>query len=111
MGPGEFPRFIPFVNWRISWLGLVDGIDRDLGNFSCRQWFMLQILANGREAFCCQDAEGKFGVGDVRTTNALHIYNHPERLKIRRSVTARRDVPACAGCSFLEGSPNYGDSE
>jgi hypothetical protein len=103
----EFPWFTPFVNWRIAWMGLVEGIARDVQLVGCRQWFMLQFLATGREAFCCQDGEGKYGTGDARIANAMDIYNHPARLRVRRSVAARRDVPACAGCSFLDGSANH----
>jgi pyruvate-formate lyase-activating enzyme len=93
-----FPRFTPAVYPRFDWLGKIkDGVDSAPAPLGCRQWYQLAFLANGKEALCCLDDDGKFGRGDIRHEHALDIYSHPTRMNLR--LTKSRDAhPGCQGC-------------
>lgn len=100
----HYPRFVPVVSPRSDWLGLkpdeaAEQVTPDVG---CTQWFKLHFLADGREAFCCIDAEGKWGSGDVNTSHALEIYNTPERRALRlQQVSRLKGGALCASCPLL----------
>jgi hypothetical protein len=100
----RYPKFLPVVSPRSDWLGLKPDGDSEhaVPEVGCTQWFKLHFLADGREAFCCIDAEGKWGKGDVGTTSALEIYNTPERRAIRLSRVSRLQGGAlCSSCPLF----------
>jgi hypothetical protein len=73
-------------------------MDLGLAPSGCSQWFQLNFLANGREALCCIDDDGRFGAGDAHCQNAFDVYNHPVRPALREQKL-RSLHPACAACS------------
>jgi hypothetical protein len=93
----NFPSFKSYARARFDWLGKTYSLDVGRGPLGCSQWFQLDFLANGREAFCCIDDDGRFGTGDAHHQNALDIYNHPVRMALRRKKL-RSLHPACAKC-------------
>jgi hypothetical protein len=96
----EFPLFDARMYPRFDWLGKVAGQDMGAPPQICKQWHQLHFLANGKEAFCCIDDDGKYGRGDIRHEHALEIYNHPSRLKLR-TAKSRGASAVCAGCTAL----------
>lgn len=98
-----FPKFTAVVSSRSDWLGLkAASYNKSIPNIGCSQWFKLHLLASGREAFCCIDAEGKWGKGDARDTHALDIYNTSERRALRVSRISRKaEGVLCTSCSLL----------
>lgn len=96
----NFPAFNVEVSNRSDWLGLVDGKSGKVPDVGCSQWFKLHFLSNGREAFCCIDAEGKYGKGDARKGHVLEIYNSPERRDMRQK-NSRVDHDLCGKCPLL----------
>ena len=98
----RWPRFNPLVSPRSDWMGLVSSSTREsIPAVGCYQWFKLHILASGKEAYCCIDAEGRFGRGDALTTNILDIYNHPDRRRLRVEGPMRQQVANCRACPLL----------
>jgi hypothetical protein len=76
----RYPAFYPIVNVRGDWIGRVRTTIGPAPDVACREWFELHFLANGREAFCCVDSDGRFGNGSAGSRHVIHeIYNHPER--------------------------------
>lgn len=98
----RYPEFTVSVYPRGDWMGMTKTQNFAVPDVGCRQWFQLHILADGREAFCCIDAEGKFGFGqNVKFDHALAIYNNPERLAIRQSILSRKKLDLCANCTIF----------
>ncbi len=97
----NYPALSGIVTVRGDWMGKVVGNIASAPDIGCRQWFELHILANGRAAFCCIDAEGSHGGGDARSQHVIHhVYNHPARRRIRE-MNSRRDVDLCRTCPML----------
>ncbi|GAB6053392.1 SPASM domain-containing protein [Magnetospira thiophila] len=81
----RFPLFQITFNDTTNWLGLIEADpDAPLNTSPCAQWFNLMILADGRHALCCFDGTGRGGVGNVRDTHALVLYNNPQLVALRR---------------------------
>jgi hypothetical protein len=97
----EFPLFEVIVIARADWMGLAPETPFDVPDVGCLQWFQLRFLPSGREAYCCQDGEGRYGVGDVNQQHALDIYNHPDRRRLREGLPSRKQVDVCRKCSSL----------
>jgi hypothetical protein len=97
-----FPKFKAVVSFRSDWLGLTTSYRQPIPDVGCSQWFKLHLLANGRDAFCCIDAEGRWGAGDVRNNHALDIYNTSIR-RARREVKISRTKygQLCGSCPLL----------
>lgn len=94
----NFPLFQPICRPRFDWLGKSHNA-LDVGApVGCGQWFQLNFLANGREALCAIDDDGRFGQGDARHQNALDIYNHSIRVALREKKL-RSLHPVCATCN------------
>lgn len=94
----EFPLFDSGVHPQFDWLGKRDSIGFGTPETRCSQWFQLNFLANGKEAFCCIDDSGAYGSGDIRTQSALEIYNAPQR-RHHRKAKLRTDVEVCRACN------------
>jgi hypothetical protein len=94
----EFPLFGAHLLPRFDWLGKTFSLEIGRIPQGCAQWFQLHILANGREAFCCIDDDGRFGRGDVSIEHALDIYNHPERFRLRK-LRSRKAHDLCRSCN------------
>jgi hypothetical protein len=100
-GRREFPRFDVYVAPRGDWMGLKPTTAFPVPKIGCAQWFKLHILADGREAYCCIDAEGRYGKGNAGMDNVLHIYNHPARRQMREFLPARKATALCVLCPLL----------
>ncbi len=95
----RFPYFGPAVTTRGDWMGYIEtDVVAPVPDVGCSQWYQLHILADGREAFCCIDAEGTFATGNANTTNVIDIYNAPESLKLRDPSLSRCAVEKCDKC-------------
>jgi hypothetical protein len=97
----EFPLFEAIVVPRADWMGLAPETEFDVPDVGCLQWFQLKFLPDGREAYCCQDATGRFGRGNVAEQHALDIYNHPDRRRLRANLPSRKTVEVCRQCTSL----------
>jgi len=61
----SYPLFNGLVTMRGDWMGAVPAPVGAVPDVGCRQWFELHLLANGKAAFCCIDADARHGVGDA----------------------------------------------
>ncbi len=98
----RWPGFRAMVSPRMDWMGKVQ-----CGNFTmtpdvpCMQWFTLQILADGRDAYCCTDHDAEKGFGNIQNSTLLELYNHDQRRRLRVQLPSRRQVAACVNCPLL----------
>jgi hypothetical protein len=98
----RYPEFIVSVRPRGDWMGMTQAANFEIPNVGCRQWFQLHFLSDGRESFCCIDAEGKFGSNrNVKFDHVLDIYNAPERVAVRKSLRSRKELDLCANCAMF----------
>jgi hypothetical protein len=98
----NFPNFFASCRPRNDWLGKLDIETSAAPDVGCGQWFQINILADGYDAFCATDPDGDHGFKmNVRDHNVLDIYNRPERLALRASSNMRSKVPLCSDCSLL----------
>jgi hypothetical protein len=95
----RFPDFWPMVGSRGDWMGLIDtNVTVPVPDVGCIQWYQLHILADGREAFCCIDAEGAHASGDANLMHALDIYNSTTAAALRKPALSRLHVDKCKTC-------------
>ncbi|MCC7252568.1 radical SAM protein [Hyphomicrobium sp.] len=101
----EFPLFEGKTLPRFNWTSGVGGASFEVPDQPCSQWFTLHILASGDEAFCNLDGEGLYGRSNAATTNALDLYNRPDKLELRKSLISRREteVAMCRSCTLGAG--------
>lgn len=97
----NFPAFSAFVSPRSDWMGLVPQRDAMIPDQGCTQWYKLHILADGRDAYCCIDAEGQWSTANARETSLLEIYNQPARRRLRLDRLSRQNMPICGQCPLL----------
>ena len=98
----EYPAFQGLVTVRSDWLGAVRAPTGPAPDVGCRQWFELHVLADGKEAFCCIDSDGRYGGGSVESRHVIHeVYGHPARRSLRGELPSRRQVRICEGCPLL----------
>ena len=91
-----YPALSGLVTIRGDWLGAVKVQIGNTPNVGCRQWFQLHLMSDGREAFCCIDSDGKYGMGDANRQHVIHeIYQHPIRRRLRTEIISRQDVGTC----------------
>lgn len=112
-GDARDDDFIEFVSNRYSgfrlkvasksnWLGNIEVDEKfDIPSSPCRQWFQLHILADGSQAFCCMDSEGEYGFGNISQNTLLEMYNHPELLRLRKTLPPRAEHAVCSSCVLL----------
>lgn len=92
----RWPKFQVKMVKRESWLGYTEPDDYDPGMSPCYRWLELSIMATGKVALCCMDAEGEYAIGDVNSDSMLDIYN---RWQFRESTT-RKGLTPCEGCTY-----------
>jgi hypothetical protein len=98
----EFPALSALVTQRCDWINTVVTTIGGVPNAGCRQWFQLHFLANGRNAFCCIDANGLHGAASAAEGHVIHdIYNRPVQRSRRMHDMSRRQVGVCSGCTLL----------
>jgi len=90
----NFPLFHAICRPRFDWLGKTHAMDLRAFPRGCTQWFQLNFLANGREALCCMDDDGRFGEGNAHNQNALDVYKHPLRLALGEKKLRSLHPPA-----------------
>lgn len=100
-GRERFPLFTVYSTARADWMGAVKTLVSPVPGVGCGQWFNINILADGRVAFCCIDAEGVSAIGDTNQHHILEIYNLPRRRALREQLYDRSQVEQCANCSLL----------
>lgn len=98
---GHFPRFSVTVSPRSDWLGLIKQPQCNVPDVGCTQWYKLHILADGRDAYCCIDAEGRWASANAKDMTLLDIYNQPVKRNMRLTMHSRRDLPICGMCPLL----------
>ena len=94
----NYPLFQAWVTPRADWIGAVKTNVSPVPDVGCTQWFELHVLANGKEAFCCVDAEGRLGRGNAANQHIVEIYNQPYRKQIRLKIQSRLQLPYCQTC-------------
>ncbi|MCC7312590.1 MAG: radical SAM protein [Sulfuritalea sp.] len=97
----NFPAFAAVVSPRSDWMGLVPQPGALIPDQGCTQWYKLHILADGRDAYCCIDAEGQWSTANARETSLLNIYNQPARRRLRLDRLSRQGMPICGQCPLL----------
>jgi len=100
-GNEKFPQFTVYSTARANWIGAVNTLVSPVPQVGCGQWFNLNVLADGKVAFCCIDSEGKWVLGDANQQHILDIYNQPERRALREGLPNRMQLSQCASCSLL----------
>jgi hypothetical protein len=97
----RWPRFRAITTPREDWMGLVGSRTAyPTPPMGCSQWFKLGFHADGRDVFCCIDAEGEHGSASLADMHLLEIYNLPERRARRARGLTRDRVGLCAGCQL-----------
>lgn len=94
----NFPLFQIWVTPRADWTGAVHTIVSPVPDIACTQWFALEILANGKEAFCCMDSDGRLASGNAESMHILEIYNQPRRRALRMRQSSRLEASPCNRC-------------
>ena len=97
----NFPAFSAAVSPRSDWMGLVPQPGALIPDLGCTQWYKLHILADGRDAYCCIDAEGQWSTANAQQTSLLDIYNQPARRRLRLDRSSRQHMPICGQCPLL----------
>ena len=100
-GRERFPLFTVYSTARTNWMGAVNTLVSPVPQVGCGQWFDINILADGKVAFCCVDSEGRFGSGNAADEHLLKIYNRPARRRLREELRNRVEIPECVNCSLL----------
>jgi len=97
----EFPLFSTSVGVRFDWMGRVaTPVYVKPPDVGCSQWFKLHILADGNVAFCCIDADGKYGLGNANDMHVVDdLYNHPWLCSLREKLPSRNVLRECYGCT------------
>jgi len=72
-------------------------------SFPCEHVARLDILSSGLVTLCCMDADGKFSLGDVRTSSLLDVFNGPAATKYRDMHRSgrRKEIPPCGTCNLF----------
>ena len=71
-------------------------------------WISMSILWDGKVAGCCDDYDGRYIVGDVRTTSRLEDIWNNQKMQSLRSYQANRQhtaLPACKECNRVYEQP------
>jgi pyruvate-formate lyase-activating enzyme len=89
-----------------NYLGEVNS-DLPVPSFPCEHVTRVDVLASGVVTLCCMDADGKFSLGDLRTSSLLDVYNGPRASEYRdmHSRGRRKQIPPCGTCNLFWYSP------
>ena len=89
------------LSYRYDWAGKIDSPwpYADTLDIGCPRHSGMVILADGRVALCCLDAEGSYALGDASRDSLLSIYNSP-RARSYRSRTKRECGSPCSTCNM-----------
>lgn len=95
----RFPLFKVKVAQKSVWLCDLSGRNTlsDYNDMPCRQWFQLHILADGKEAFCCIDAEEDHSSCNTHENTLLEMHDHPRKTRPIKAA-ARHEIALCRGC-------------
>jgi hypothetical protein len=97
----RYPLFNLKIAGQVNWLCDMTKMDENiLDHIPCRQWFQVHVLADGKDGFCCIDADGEFGTGSIYKKSILDLYNH-ETKKSAREAKYRSEVDICRHCTFM----------
>lgn len=97
-GRAKFPLFAVYSTARADWIGAVNTPVAPVLAIPCRQWFKINILANGKVAFRGGDSEAHSLIGNAIFEHILDIYNSPRRLELRRTLVSRLELHECSRC-------------
>ena len=93
----HYPLFPAQSYARFAWIGREDEKVRvPAPDSGCNQWFSLNILANGMDAFCCIDGFGRSR--SIEEHSLKELYNDPMKRQLRERLTSRLEVPGCRDC-------------
>ncbi|GAB5468874.1 MAG: hypothetical protein Kilf2KO_19040 [Rhodospirillales bacterium] len=93
----RWPRFPVQSYARFAWIGTDPGsVAVQPPDTGCSQWFSLNILADGKDAFCCIDGFGQSR--SIAERSLLELYNEPTKRRLRLRSTSRLEVPGCKSC-------------
>ncbi|MEO1191741.1 MAG: radical SAM protein [Pseudomonadota bacterium] len=93
----RYPLFPASSYARFAWTGTESkDVWVPAPDTGCTQWFSLNILADGRDAFCCIDGFGRSRA--IADHSLLELYNEPSKRALRAQITSRLEVPGCATC-------------
>ncbi len=103
---GRYPEFHVDQYTPSNWFGATDNETYPAATIpvGCKDWYQVHILANGQEAQCCFDNEGKLGHANVRDMHMLEIYNKPWQRQLRRRGLTRHSPEApefCRNCDYM----------
>jgi radical SAM protein with 4Fe4S-binding SPASM domain len=72
-------------------------------SYGCESVERMDILSDGKVTLCCQDHEGEYTWGDVRTQSVLEIFRGPEATRYREMHRAgrRREIEPCNNCNLF----------
>jgi hypothetical protein len=101
----RYPGFVVDRYPPTNWFGMTENEARPVITqpSGCKDWYQVHILADGSEAQCCYDAEGKYGDGNVANMHVLDIYNKEWQRKLRRMGAIRQSDLAprfCQLCTY-----------
>jgi len=96
----HFPEFVGSCSAQVTWVGGYPGRQYVRApRAGCSQWFGINILADGRESFCCIDAHGVTEGMNLNRHRLLEIYNQPWRRTLRETALRRSEVAECRSCA------------
>lgn len=105
---GRWPLAQVFLRPRADWLGRVESSTlqpyqpKSILDAPCVQWFCLQVLASGQEAFCNWDSDGRHGRMNAKDAHMLDIYNQPHKREKRERLDGRLAFEVCRGCDQMD---------
>ena len=102
----RYPRFLCDRYPPTNWFGMTENESGPILTqpSSCKDWYQVHILADGTEAQCCFDAEGKFGHGNVADMHILDLYNKDWQRQLRRTGAIRQSDMSpgfCQACDYV----------
>jgi radical SAM family protein len=94
----NFPLFSVWVTPRADWIGAVKTDVSPVPDVGCTQWFEQNLLADGKEAFCCMDSSGELCTANAASMHILEMYNQPAKRELRVNRVTRSALWPCNAC-------------
>jgi radical SAM family protein/iron-sulfur cluster protein len=112
----EQDRFVAFCR-ELSVRPMISGLFNYKGDipsglpvpsYPCEHIDRLDILSDGKVTLCCQDHEGEYSWGDLRTHSVLEVYRGTVARRYRDTLRAgrRREIDPCNRCNLFWPSLN-----